>query len=96
MGWGGGVIVIVITWPRENCHRGLAPDRVDDSLTSDPEYPGLEMSPPDPGGEAQCGTGQAVCNGELNVISGYWRVWCGASHFWVNVEKFGKGLDGSR
>ena len=63
----GGVIVIVITWSREHCHRGLAPDRVDDSLTLHPEYSGLQVSPPDPGGEAQCGAGQTVCNGMVRL-----------------------------
>ena len=55
------------TWAREDGHSGLAPDRVDDSLTFHPEDPSLEVSPPDPDGEAQCGAGETVWNGMVRL-----------------------------
>ena len=60
------------TWAREDGHSGLAPDRVDDSLTFHPEDPSLEVSPPDPDGEAQCGAGETVWNGMVRLCV----VWC--------------------
>ena len=86
--WWWLIIVVVITWPREDCHGALVPDRVDDSLTLYPQYSGLQVSPPDPSGEAQCGAGQTVYNGKVKLTLWWWSVvWC--CGVWCGVVECG-------